>query len=231
MGEVEGEGMASNTNEPTHSVPIPIASRNRPRSLSVSSTSSGSASSSSGPPTTPASPSVSSQRINIPSPSTSPILSYFLAQSPTKTIGAATTFPFKRKFGTTPAVFEVDEETEKEIPVATHARRASATVANRFSQNPNAPFSDAHTERGTNVLRRLSLSNAAFIKPQLDAAGRIVSPPSPPPNTAVTPTCNTAPFTNKPRRSATISTDGGKPRRAPSPMGERILKGHFDGFN
>ena len=45
-----------------------------------------------------------------------------------------------------------------------HARRASATVANRFSQNPNGPFSDAHTERGTNVLRRLSLSNAAFIK-------------------------------------------------------------------
>lgn len=100
--------MSSNTNEPTHSVPIPIASRNRPRSISVSSTSSGSASSSSGPPTTPASPSVSSQRINIPSPSTSPILSYFLAQSPTKTIGAATTFPFKRKFGTTPAVFEGD---------------------------------------------------------------------------------------------------------------------------
>jgi len=33
------------------------------------------------------------------------------------------------------------------------------------------------------------------------------------------------------RRAATLGVDGGKPRRAPSPMGERILKGHFDGFN
>ncbi|KAF8896146.1 hypothetical protein BD779DRAFT_1494206 [Infundibulicybe gibba] len=43
-------------------------------------------------------------RIAIPSPGSSPILSYFL-QSPTgKTPGTAT-FPFKRKFGTAP-VFE-----------------------------------------------------------------------------------------------------------------------------
>jgi hypothetical protein len=28
-----------------------------------------------------------------------------------------------------------------------------------------------------------------------------------------------------------VSIDNGRPRRAPSPMGERILKGHFDGFN
>jgi septal ring-binding cell division protein DamX len=173
------------------------------------------------PSTTPASPTMSSQPINIPS--SSPILSYFLAQSPTKTPGtAATTFPFKRKFG------NVDEE---EIPVAAHARRASATVAHRFSsQSPTVPLLDAHTERGTNVLRRLSLSNA-FVKPSIDPATRVVSPPSPPPNTAVSPTCKTAPFTVKPHRSATISVDGGKPRRAPSPMGERILKGHFDGFN
>ena len=33
----------------------------------------------------------------------------------------------------------------------------------------------------------------------------------------------------KTRRSNTVSES--KPRRAPSPMGERILKGHFDGFN
>ncbi|KAF8802497.1 hypothetical protein BYT27DRAFT_7226396 [Phlegmacium glaucopus] len=220
--------MSSNdkfTDKPTHSAPIPITARNRARSLSVSSASSGSASSI---PTTPASP-TSDQRINIPSPSTSPILSYFLAQSPTKTPGTTTTFPFKRKFGTAP-VFEVDEETEKEIPVAAHARRASATVANRFSQNPTAPLSDAHSERGTNLLRRLSLSSSAFIKPPFDAT-RIVTPPSPPPNTAVSPTPKNVPFSNKPHRSATISTDGGKPRRAPSPMGERILKGHFDGFN
>jgi len=126
-------------------------------------------------------------------------------------------------------VFEDEEAEKQEIPVATHARRASATVANRFSQNPTVSFSDAHTERGTNVLRRLSLSSA-FVKPPFDTAAQ-VTPPSPPPNTAVSPTSKTAPFTVKPHRSATISTDGGKPRRAPSPMGERILKGHFDGFN
>lgn len=122
-------------------------------------------------------------------------------------------------------MFEADEETEKEIPVAAHARRASATVANRFSQ-PQTTLPDSHQERGTGLLRRLSLSSSAFTKPQFDSN----SPPSPPPNTAVSPTTRGAPFTSKPRRSATVA-EGAKPRRAPSPMGERILKGHFDGFN
>ena len=56
------------------------------------------------------------------------------------------------------------------------------------------------------------------------------SPPSPPPNSAVTPTAESQPFANRPRRSATLSA-ATRPKRAPSPMGERILKGHFDGFN
>lgn len=56
------------------------------------------------------------------------------------------------------------------------------------------------------------------------------SPPSPPPNTAVQTAPPNTPFVNKPVRSATISVDNGRPRRVPSPMGERILKGHFDGF-
>jgi len=213
--------------KPSEPISIPTTARGRARSLSVSSASSGSASSSDIP--TPAG-SASSQRISIPSPSTSPILSYFL--SPTNKTPATATFPFKRKFGTTP-VLEAEEEAETEIPVAAHARRASANVANRFSQGPASTiFSDAHTDRGTNLLRRLSLSSAAFVKPQFDTNGRAASPPSPPPNTAVSPTiAKGAPFSNKPRRSATISTDGVKPRRAPSPMGERILKGHFDGFN
>ena len=61
--------------------------------------------------------------------------------------------------------YSVDEqEKEREIPVAAHARRASAHVANRFLQSPTIPLSDAQTERGTNVLRRLSLSSAAFVK-------------------------------------------------------------------
>ncbi|PPQ92236.1 hypothetical protein CVT25_008918 [Psilocybe cyanescens] len=212
-----------------HSDPIsiPTSARGRARSMSVSSASSASTSSSELP--TPPSGSANSAKYTIPSPS-SPILSYFLAQSPTTKTPATATFPFKRKFGTTP-VFEADEDTDTEIPVAAHARRASANVANRFSQNPAPPFSDAHADRGTNLLRRLSLSSAAFVKPQLDPVNRTASPPSPPPNTAVSPTSNTAPFSNKPRRSATISIEGGRPRRAPSPMGERILKGHFDGFN
>ncbi|KAF8968081.1 hypothetical protein BDZ97DRAFT_1903032 [Flammula alnicola] len=195
--------------------------------MSVSSSSSGSGSSASDLPT-PASTSAGSHRLSIPSLSTSPILSYFLAQSPTTKTPATATFPFKRKFGTTP-VFE-EEETEPEIPVAAHARRASTMSATRFAQNNTTSFSEANNDRGVNLLRRLSLSSSAFVKPASDANVR-APPPSPPPNTAVSPTSKTAPFTNKPRRSATFSSEGPKTRRAPSPMGERILTGHFDGFN
>ena len=51
--------------------------------------------------------------------------------------------------------------------------------------------------------------------------------PVTPPNTA---------FPNSPTNGTTTMNRGGSPprkpvRRAPSPMGERILKGHFDGFN
>ena len=65
--------------------------------------------------------------------------------------------------------FSLEDEGDNEIPVATHARRASVTVASRFSQSqsPNTigPFPD--TQRGTNLLnlgRRLSLSSATFVK-------------------------------------------------------------------
>ncbi|PPR02612.1 hypothetical protein CVT24_002183 [Panaeolus cyanescens] len=212
----------TNTHEIKHSEPIPIASRGRNRSMSVSSSSTASSASDIA---TPASASAGSQRINIPSPSASPILSYFLAQSPSK---PPATFPFKRSFGTAP-VFEADEDAEKEIPSATHARRASMNVATRFTQNPAAAtFSEAQSDRGTNLLRRLSLSTTTF--PPLDLTNRATTPPSPPPNTAVSPTQQRPPFTNKPRRSATVS-EAPRPRRAPSPMGERMLKGHFDGFN
>ncbi|KIM40563.1 hypothetical protein M413DRAFT_164045 [Hebeloma cylindrosporum] len=211
----------NNRNDVKHSSPIsiPMAARGRARSMSISSSSSDSASSAS-EPLTPAG-SAPPNRLSIPS-STSPILSYFLAQSPTKTPVTAS-FPYKRKFGTAPVL---EEEPESEIPVAAHARRASATVANRFSQNTPSTLSDPKNERGSNLLRRLSLSSSAFVKPTLDTSGR----PPPPPNTAVSPTDNAVPFKNKPRRSATVS-ENAKPRRAPSPMGERILKGHFEGFN
>jgi len=224
--------MSSNrtpTEKITASKPIPIAPsafpRVRPRSLSVSSSDSSGSASSPGEVPTPLSASAASPRVNVSSPGTSPILSYFLAQSPTKT---PSTFPF-RKFGTTP-VFEEDEADTKAIPAAQHARRASTAVAGRFAQPQNTALPEAHNERGQGLLRRLSLSSGAFMSP---TDGKR-SPPNAPPNTAVSPTQSSQlPFgrDSKPRRSATLSAGDGRPRRAPSPMGERILKGHFDGFN
>jgi hypothetical protein len=52
-----------------------------------------------------------------------------------------------------------EEELESEVPVAAHARRASAVSPGRFLQNP-PPLPESHHERGTNLLRRLSLSSA-----------------------------------------------------------------------
>ena len=150
----------------------------RRRSASISSSSSGSGSSPE--PPTPLSSLANPQRISIPSPSTSPILSYVLAQSPVKSApGSSGTFPFKRKFGTVP-VYEgsrsrlhcpgriiypccLDEEPEPEVPVAAHARRASTAVAGRFLKNPSIP--EPHHERGTNTLRRLSLSSFMKVSP------------------------------------------------------------------
>ncbi|KAF8071760.1 hypothetical protein FPV67DRAFT_1447258 [Lyophyllum atratum] len=218
--------MASNNNHDSqdfvkHSDPITInTSARRARSVSVSSGSSSSEGSSPELKT----PSSGSHRMSLPSPGSSPILSYFLAQSPTKTPATAT-FPFNRKFGPPP----VFEEEEAEVPAAHHARRASTTVAGRFTQSQPTALPDPQFERGSGLLRRLSLSTGAFAK--TPGEGR-PSPPSPPPNTAVSPTPKSMPFSRdtKPRRSATIN-EGSKARRAPSPMGERILKGHFDGFN
>jgi hypothetical protein len=86
---------------------------------------------------------------------------------------------------------------------------------------------EPHHERGVNVLRRLSLGGIR------KAATDIPQPTSPlaPPNSAVSssPITTTATQPNRKfRRSATVVE---RPHRAPSPMGERILKGHFDGFN
>lgn len=140
---------------------------------------------------------------------------------------------------------------EEEVPATVHARRASTAVAGRFTQPLTTPLPESQSDRGTGLLRRLSLSSGAFAKvspfylsiipeldiqycpqPQVDRPARPLSPPNPPPNSAVSPTLKSAPFSreHKPRRSATIN-EGVRPRRAPSPMGERILKGHFDGFN
>ncbi|KAF9000653.1 hypothetical protein BDQ17DRAFT_1391200 [Cyathus striatus] len=228
---------SNNTTQRTAPIPISIPRATRTRSGSLSSASSGSASSAFEPPTPPSS-AHASQRVTVPSPGGSPVLSYFLANSPTKNPG---TFPFKRKFGTTPVLEAsfaytpfclADEEVEREIPVVTHARRASTSMASRFTQPQNQPMPDVLHERGSSLLRRLSLSSTAFAKPQLDGSSRPLAPPSPPPNTAAATSPTNVPFSNKPRRSATVSSgETGSRRRAPSPMGERILKGHFDGFN
>ncbi|KAF7336902.1 hypothetical protein MVEN_02126500 [Mycena venus] len=195
---------------PTASKPIPIMPsafpRGRPRSLSVSSGESSGSASSPGEVQTPLSTSAASPRINA-SPGTSPILSYFLAQSPTKTPG---TFPF-RKFGA-PPVFEEEEAEQKDLPAVSHARRASTAVAGRFAQTPNTAIPEAHSERGQGLLRRLSLSTG-FMSP---TDGKR-SPPNAPPNTAVN-TTQTTP-------SAVIVTapDGppAAPRRSAQPTAGR----------
>ncbi|KAI6024732.1 hypothetical protein BKA83DRAFT_4251532 [Pisolithus microcarpus] len=197
-----------------HSKPIPIVTHHlRHRSLSTASDSSPS-------PVSPASVQTP-QNISPPgrqqplSPSSVPIFP-FLSQSPAK---PSATFPF-RGFG--PPVFE-DEAMDRK-PVADHGRRSS--VSGMFTQQP--PVTESQHERGTNILRRLSFGSAK--SPPIPST----SPPQPvpPPNSAVStsPVIPTASFAGrKPKRSATV-TESGRPRRAPSPMGERILKGHFDSF-
>lgn len=199
-----------------HSQPIPMATHHwRHRSTSVSSDAS----------TLPGSPpqlqtplSANSPRVPVASPSSSPILS-FLSQSPTSKS------PY-RGFGGQPSF---DEDIPEELPATVHARRSG--TSGLFAPAPPAP--EGHHDRGAGLLRRLSLGSALAKPPNADTL-RSRSPPSPtPPNSATSPTISTLPVfaTRKAKRSATVSIDTGRPRRAPSPMGERILKGHFDGFN
>ncbi|KAF9260080.1 hypothetical protein L218DRAFT_974472 [Marasmius fiardii PR-910] len=210
----------SDNNKP--SLPIPIQRHRSPSSSGDSYSSSASDSEPLRTPVTPYSP----PKVGLPSPGSSPILSYFLTQSPPTKATTPGTFPFRSKFSSTAApAFEVEEDVQNEPHAARHARRASTTVADRFTQQPiPTTLPDNRLDRGTGLLRRLSLSTAA---PTLTRPG----PPAPP-NSAVSPTSpgSLPPFAEtktKPRRSNTLVT----PRRAPSPMGERMLKGHFDGFN
>ncbi|KAG9314959.1 hypothetical protein JVU11DRAFT_4068 [Chiua virens] len=230
-----------------HSKPIPISTQHlRHRSTSFSSDSSDS-------PTSPP-PLITPKNFstaNVQTSASSPIL-YFLSQSPTLT---SATFPF-RGFAP-PPVFDgvytgngfrhmfdtrIDEPTDERKSSA-HARRGSST--GRF---PLPAVPEPLHERGVNVLRRLSLSGqrgkvCLFTAEPFDhlislsqPSGDIPRPvsPQPPPNSAVSPSpsdsTNVLSGRNKPRRSVTV-TERTRPRRAPSPMGERILKGHFDGFN
>ncbi|KAK7682621.1 hypothetical protein QCA50_014421 [Cerrena zonata] len=247
----------NNTNDPKveHSQPIPIAtnghSRRRAGSMfSDSSPSSTSSDSSLNSPNSPLSPVVSipnnmnGNQNKVPiSPSTSPILSYFLSNSPTAT------FPFRRNIN---AVVVEDDETDSPT-VTRHARSATiagawpgpVVAADRFVSPPQPPQQGVQTanQPGTSVadqhgraaglLRRLSLG--AALKPQFGQYPPHHRGNSPPPNspendrrTSPTPMNGVA---RKTRRANTMAPGTPRPRRAPSPMGERILKGHFDGFN
>ncbi|KAI0789870.1 hypothetical protein C8Q75DRAFT_818525 [Abortiporus biennis] len=273
-----------------HTEPIPIASsRRRASSISASDSSPDSASasdsSSSYSPTSPLSPSLpahkSLPRIAPVSPSSSPILSYFLSTSPTKS--PAATFPFRRGFnsavfdGTSPsfsalitfgAHFDLAEEDESantpaNSPVSAnpnstganknpHGRRASmaswplttstsipstnaTTATTKATTNAAAPIPETQSDRASGLLRRLSLGGA--LTASRPAPPKPPTPPSPlsgsllERTTSATVPDNAPRVVRKTRRANTLAPGSQRPPRAPSPMGERILKGHFDGFN
>ncbi|OCH85717.1 hypothetical protein OBBRIDRAFT_807316 [Obba rivulosa] len=222
---------ADNNNTVHHSKPIPIHSRRRSESVSDSSSSESSAS-----PTSPFPTPISGVAPRIaplsPSTSTSPILSYIMSQSPKS---PTATFPFRRGFGA--PVFD-EEDPAAQTPAIKHARRAStAWIGSERPAQPPPPPVPQQQERAAGVLRRLSFGGA-LTRPQI----QIPKPPggSPPHTTAAprTPTpphraaaTGAAPTGRNVRRSATLSSGAPPKPRAPSPMGERMLKGHFDGFN
>lgn len=148
-------------------------------------------------------------------------------QSPT-----AKTFPFRRgtagSFGGGSA-FEEGEEDPEAHTTKVHRRATTAWAGgDRFQQQPPLPIGDNRQERATGLLRRLSLSTP-FAKPPVVTTGFGTGDqnPSAPPNTAYPQSPTNV--NNLPNRTL---SPGRKPvKRAPSPMGERILKGHFDGFN
>lgn len=83
---------------------------------------------------------------------------------------------------------------------------------------PSVPSADAGENRGTGVLRRLSLSGFGQPKPNVRETDNSLGLET----------------TTETRRSRTVGPRLGldiKTARAPSPMGERMLKGHFDAFH
>ena len=240
-----------------HSQPIPMTTHHwRHRSTSLSSDSSTLPGSS--PPQVQTPLSSNSPGVPVASPSSSPILS-FLSHSPTAKSPSSLPyrgfgpqpvfegrFPSRLPSSSCWFIHATVEDTPEELPATAHARRSS--TAARFAP-PIAP--ESQLDRSAGLLRRLSLGNALakvillsasnvpfvnlILKPPNMNTTRSQSPPRPnaPPNSAVTPTATTLPpfSVRRAKRSATVSIDTGRHRRAPSPMGERILKGHFDGFN
>ncbi|KAF9645986.1 hypothetical protein BDM02DRAFT_379076 [Thelephora ganbajun] len=210
------------TDKMPHSKPISIntaaSHHSRYRSDSVSSDSSD------GSPSDPIQTPLSANppKVTTVSPSTSPFFSYIMGQQP----GVTKTFPFRRStvdsIGSTGPVF--DDEPSPAPLRKVHRRATTSWTATSPPQSMN-PLAGGRQERASGVLRRLSLSTS-FTRPQ-PGFGSNEQTPVVPPNTALP---------NSPINGNTPLNRGTSPprkpiRRAPSPMGERILKGHFDGFN
>ncbi|KDQ57022.1 hypothetical protein JAAARDRAFT_194206 [Jaapia argillacea MUCL 33604] len=237
--------MSSTTNSDsvkrTAPIPISVSRHSRHRSSSGSDSSTDESSSSNSPNSSPLRTPLSLNPSNITtvSPTSSPILSYFMSQSPTKSPGAAAvTFPFRRGFngGAPPVIEDDDEAQDNRNHHSAHARRASTAYAGRFNQPPTGTLPEAHQERGSGLLRRLSLGSA--LRPPIPQpptlainTKRPTTPPSTPMVPSNTPATPLAPRARTRKVRAATLGPGAPPRRAPSPMGERILKGHFDGFN
>ncbi|KAG8905930.1 hypothetical protein FRB99_007935 [Tulasnella sp. 403] len=168
---------------------------------------------------------------------TSP-LAYFLgaATSPIRST-SGTGFPFNATKVSGTAIDE-DEESPPGgnsiglFGVGAHTRRGSWAQNGAFGSATIAGSGAggvAANDRGTSVLRRLSLSGA-FQRPSLNSP----TAPSAPPPSAIGPR-NAVPTLSEPRpgrpsRSATLQVPAENKKRGISPMGERLLKGHFDGF-
>jgi hypothetical protein len=234
----------SGINDFRHAAPIPILDSPRRRRPSTSSSDGSPAS----PPAVQTPTSFYPTSLAPSSPTGSSLFSYLMSTSP-KT---AASFPYRRPpgFGA-PPVFEDDEGQEIEVRNSRdlHQRRATTgwagnarTPPSPTRSGPAPPVVGAQHARGAGVLRRLSLGGGLGGSFFQNTTNRPPSPPQPttPPPSAVTPPSTPGFVTNQSnadtrtrvRRSATLSVPGANARRrAPSPMGERILKGHFDGFN
>ena len=139
---------------------------------------------------------------------------------------------------------QVDDAQESgAAPLRRVHRRATTSWTTASPPQPTNQLTGDRNERASGLLRRLSLStsfsrvrnlckliaissDSLRYQPQPGYGGNDQTPAAPP-NTAFpnSPTNGNAPLNrcNSPPRKPV--------RRAPSPMGERILKGHFDGFN
>jgi hypothetical protein len=229
-----------NINRPT---PIPILASPHHRRRASTASSDGSPTS---PPTVQTPNSLYPTNVAPSSPTSSSFLSYLMSTSP-KTNAS---FPYRRPPGLgAPPVFEDEEGQEIDVRNSLHQRRATTGWAGNSSGRaasqrsaPAPPVIEAQHARGAGVLRRLSLGGGHKGSAFQGAPNRASSPPPPatPPPSAVSPppspgfaaNQNNTGVRSRVRRSATLSIPSTNPRhRAPSPMGERILKGHFDGFN